>query len=175
MTLITQRVQKEASAPVCSSNFRKIMGHFPTGVTVVTVDHRESCCLGVTINSLTSVSLAPPLVLFCMKKKAIAHDLVVNSQSFAISILAHNQQELALECAEPGGAKLADPLLVHSYDGNFLVRGAIASIECTQEEIYPGGDHTIIVGLVTRLYSELDNQPLVFHRSRFTEVLQGTR
>lgn len=102
---------------------------------------------------------------------AIAHDLVANSQSFAISILAHNQQELAQKCAEPGGGKLEDPLLVRSHGGSYLIRGAIASIECTQEEIYPGGDHTIIVGQVTQLHHDLDSQPLVFHRSRFTKLL----
>lgn len=169
MTLVQEDTQG-TSVPIDPTLFRQTMGQFPTGVTIVSAKLPDARCLGVTINSLTSVSLDPPLILFCMKKAALAHDIIVKASSFVISILACDQEELARLCAKGGGMELESKLIDCSQGSGMLVKGAVASIECDQEAVHPGGDHHIILGRVKALYFDPYRQPLVFHRSRFTKV-----
>ncbi|MEN8236835.1 MAG: flavin reductase family protein [Pseudomonadota bacterium] len=161
MTVVLQQGYTEKTpTPIDSSLFRRVMGQFPTGVAIVTVERPGAPYLGVTINSLISVSLAPPLILFCAKKTAQAYDIIASASAFSVSILADNQESLALQCAKPGGMEL----------DTALVTGSAAGTECIQEAMHSGGDHTIIVGRVKALHFDSDRQPLVFHRSRFATV-----
>ncbi len=152
-----------------STLFRQVMGQFPTGVAVLTLTPEP---IGITINSLTSVSLSPSLILFCLKKQAQAHDKVISSSHFSINFLAYDQADLALLCTKAGGALLDTEHYKLADRGIARIKGCVASIDCSHQAIYPGGDHTIVVGNVLALERQEGLLPLVFHGSKFKGLVE---
>jgi flavin reductase len=149
---------------------RRAFGTFATGVTVVTVggDHPH----GMTANSFTSVSLAPPLVLVCVDKNAAMHELLRTSRGFGISVLASHQEPVARHFANR-----TRPLGVaqfHSVEwrpgehtGAPLIEDAIARFECRRWGTYAAGDHTVFVGELLSVDTSVEDDPLLFHRGKF--------
>jgi flavin reductase (DIM6/NTAB) family NADH-FMN oxidoreductase RutF len=133
--------------------FRALLGHYASGVVVVTarVDDADHA---MTANSFTSVSLQPPLVLFCVQRDSRFHDAILQSDQWVVNILSADQAPAARWFAERG-RPLAGQMEVVDYsrddDGIALLTGCIGHIFSTTENIYPGGDHSIVVGRVTRL------------------------
>ena len=154
-------------------DFRQAVGVFTTGVTVVTSCDDTGVRYGLTANSFTSVSLEPPLVLFCAYQRAPSLDGLIRSEHFAINVLASDQEEIAMRFARPAEDKLAG---LHWRVGIFgapLLDRCIAHIECTLEQRHPSGDHDIVVGRVHRV-KFYAGEPLIFHRSRFGTVVSDT-
>jgi flavin reductase len=149
---------------------RRIFGSFATGVTIVTcrVGDRKH---GITVNSFTSLSLDPPLVLICIDRRAIAWEMIPQAGSFAVNILSEHQRALcdyfAKRLAADPDNEFADIPHESGLSGAPIVDGAIAVFECRLTQSYPGGDHDIYVGeiLLARVLS--DERPLIFHRGRF--------
>ena len=150
-----------------NTTLRKILSEFATGVCIVAVGDDPKNILGVTINSFTSVSMEPPLVMYCMKTKAESFEKVMKFPKFSINILAHDHDDLAMKCVMRGGHVIETSQFEFSKSGIPFLSDSIASIECEVETTYPGGDHTIILGKVIALNHPRDTKPLIFHRSKF--------
>ncbi len=145
---------------------RRIFGLFTTGVTVVTAVSPGPEPVGVTANSVTSVSLDPPLLLWCLANKSSSLGAFLLDASFAVHILEEHQADIALHFARSGRAKFEVDSWWRSHPTPPVIDGALARIECRVEALHPGGDHTIIVGRVLAMSSR-NAQPLAFHASRF--------
>ena len=150
------------------------MGQFATGVTVITIQHGEHIH-GMTANAFSSVSLDPPLVLFCVSKKARMASLLREAAGFAINILADHQQEVSRQFA---GSRKNDPDRVVSLQRGPiapLIDGALAALSCATEAIHEGGDHWIVVGRVSAIHEPPEGarpEPLVFFRSSYHELVE---
>lgn len=150
--------------------FRRAVGHFASGVTVVTtaasgVDH------AMTASAFTSVSLEPILVLVCVDKDARFHDAVLEAGTWGVSILSVGQRRAANWFAMKGRPLIGqlDRFPHHrGITGAALLDGALASLECRTTAVYDGGDHDIVIGAVIAA-SEVDRDgaPLVHHRGRY--------
>jgi 3-hydroxy-9,10-secoandrosta-1,3,5(10)-triene-9,17-dione monooxygenase reductase component len=132
--------------PVEPDRFRTVMGHFATGVAVVTVD-APGGPQGMTANAVASLSLDPVLVLVCFDNEARTLPEIARAKRFGVNVLAAGQEELARRFASKEDTKFAD--VGHSvHDGIPVLDGAIAWVGCTLERLVPGGDHTIGIGAV---------------------------
>jgi flavin reductase (DIM6/NTAB) family NADH-FMN oxidoreductase RutF len=147
--------------------FRKIMGHFATGVTVVTARSRRGKAVGLTVNAFTSVSLDPLLVLVCLHREASTHDPLLDSGYFAINMLDRSQEHLGVRFAEAededrflGLDPMTGPM------GSPILLGSMAWLECRVKDVIPGGDHSIVLGEVVEGES-LGGEPLMFFRGDF--------
>lgn len=150
--------------------FRKAMGCFPTGVTVVTTLAGDSSPIGVTVSSFTSLSLDPPLVLFCLDKRTSNLETFRLAGRFVINVLRHDQRELSIRFA----SRMEDKWKGLTFDswttGAPILRNCLANFECTTETVHDGGDHLIFIGKVERLdYSE-GGQPLLYYRGAYAEL-----
>jgi flavin reductase (DIM6/NTAB) family NADH-FMN oxidoreductase RutF len=150
--------------------FRQVLGAFPTGVTIVaTRDGRGAPC-GMTVNAFTSVSLDPPLVLVCVQHAASSHDPLLESGSFAVSVLSARQAALAAHFStEPADVRFVEVEWHEGPLGNPVVDGAAAWLACTLEAVHPGGDHSIMVGRVEELGLGAEDA-LIFYRGTYGRV-----
>lgn len=148
-------------------HFRNVLGHFATGVAVVTaVDRGEP--VGLTIQSLCSLSLDPPLILLCPALTSTSWPRVERAGRLCVNLLAEGQDEIARQFARSGADKYAGVSWTPSPDtGSPMLQGAIAWIDCEVFEQHPGGDHLIVVCRVLDLAARTDLRPLIFYRSGF--------
>ncbi|PZX02950.1 flavin reductase (DIM6/NTAB) family NADH-FMN oxidoreductase RutF [Psychrobacillus insolitus] len=144
--------------------FRKAMGKFATGVTVLTTIH-EGDIHGMTANAFMSVSLDPKLVVISVGKYARFLDKVTQSKRFAVNILAEDQQLVSQHFA----GKPQGEVQFGTLDGLPVIDGAIAQITCEVASVYEEGDHTLFIGRVTDLKLEEKN-PLLFFGGQYSEV-----
>ena len=146
---------------------RDVMGRFPTGVTVVAAVGPESRPFGLTVNSFTSVSLDPPLILVCIDREAASHDALMASSHFAVNVLASEQSHVADRFAvEPARSRFDEISWHASALGAPLIEGAAAWLECSRHEVYEVGDHSILVGKVESTGAR-EGAVLLFHRGRY--------
>ncbi|MAA78730.1 MAG: flavin reductase [Deltaproteobacteria bacterium] len=149
-----------------SKNFRAAMGRFASGVTVVTSRAHDGRDHGMTASAFSSVSLDPPLILVCIKNENHTLEILEDETSlyhhkFAVNILARKQETLSNRFAggyiDDNGSwqrwpedkdKFEDLSIKRGSSGIVLLDGALASLDCTVEHIYDGGDHKIIVGRI---------------------------
>lgn len=151
---------------VDAASLRRVAGHFPTGVTVVTATHDGRPC-GLTVNSFTSVSLEPPLVLVCVARSARAYACVDAEARFVVNVLAEGQEEIARLFASRSADKFAEIAHRPSPSGAPIIDGAHAWIECEVIARYPGGHtHTIYVARATALATG-HGRPLVFYGGQY--------
>jgi 3-hydroxy-9,10-secoandrosta-1,3,5(10)-triene-9,17-dione monooxygenase reductase component len=165
-------VGEDRETRVDGAAMRRVLGHFATGVTVVTAEDGEGP-VGMVANSFTSVSLEPPLVLFCAGVESETWPRVRAAERFCVNVLAHDQQELAVSFARKGTDRYQGVELVEREEGPPRLAGAIAHIECVIGAEHPAGDHTIVVGEVRELAvadegAEQLGEPLIFYRGGFT-------
>lgn len=153
--------------------FRRVVGQFATGVTVITVQH-DGRTHGMTANTFTSVSLDPPLVLFCVAKTARMASFVEEAAGFAVNILAASQQEASRHFAGSSKDEDSSPVRLHTGPVAPLLEGSLASLSCTTEALYDGGDHLIVLGRIVELHEGSKASPLVFFRSRYCDVREVT-
>jgi flavin reductase (DIM6/NTAB) family NADH-FMN oxidoreductase RutF len=145
---------------------RRVMGHFATGVTVVTTKDGAGTPFGLTANAFASLSLNPPLMLVCVDKKAQCYSCFAESKIFAVNVLAEGQEELSRRFATKGDEKFNGVSWRASESGLALLDGAISHIECKIVESHDGGDHTIYVGEVLRAATSGD-RPLIFFQGMY--------
>ena len=145
---------------------RRALGAFPSGVTVVTaVEGGEP--VGFTCQSFTSLSLEPPLVLFCAGRKGQAWARIRAAGRFCVNVLAEHQLDLCGRFGSRSGARFEGLDWELSTWGAPSLPGAPLRVHCTLEETHAAGDHDIAVGRVQGLELGPDTPPLVFHRGRF--------
>ncbi|MFN4062735.1 flavin reductase family protein [Parazoarcus communis] len=146
--------------------FRNALGHFATGVTIVTTRDAQGEPVGVTVNSFASVSLEPPLVLWSLAKKSWSLAAFEHNPNFAIHVLASDQQSLSDRFARAGTDKFADLDTANGLGNIPLLPNCAAVFQCTVEHRYDGGDHLILVGRVQD-FSTTEHPPLLFYRGRY--------
>jgi flavin reductase (DIM6/NTAB) family NADH-FMN oxidoreductase RutF len=156
-----------------ADEFRQVLGHLPTGVTVVTtVDHLGQPT-GLTASAVASVSLHPPLVLVCVSQNAQSYPALSASGRFAVNVLALGQESLSRRFATtaPGHEKFKDVGYRPGKLGLPILDGALASFECEVVHSYPGGDHTIFVGRVEAgSPGGNSHEPLLYFRGRYRQL-----
>lgn len=155
--------------------FRDAMGLFPTGVTLVTSRSASGEDHAITANSVTSVSLDPLLLLVCVEHASRLHGAVLESGSWAVSVLGLDAEPLSRRLAERGH-RTADVLATVPHhrgpmSGALLLDTALSTFECRTVAAHPGGDHTVLIGEVTALATPRpDAPPLAWHRGRYTAL-----
>jgi flavin reductase (DIM6/NTAB) family NADH-FMN oxidoreductase RutF len=150
--------------------FRDAMGCFATGVTVISTVNTEGRPVGMTVNSFSSVSLEPPLVLFCIDRGATNLAAFQSTGRYAINVLRQDQQSISNGFAGNGNVMFERIEYTMSEDGCPLVPGAIAVFECEPESTFEGGDHLIFVGRVKSIARNMDDEPLLYFRGRYAAV-----
>ena len=149
---------------VGEEKFRRLMGHFPTGVTVVTARDLNDRPVGLTVSAFTSVSLDPPLVLVCIHHEAEPHDPLLQVGYFGVNVLSHDQGGLAIAFSQGDSAGRFQGLeTLDAPMGSPLLPGSLAWLECRVHQVHEGGDHSIIVGEVLEC-ELLGGDPLLFFR-----------
>ncbi|GAA3146819.1 flavin reductase family protein [Planomonospora alba] len=144
-------------------DFRTVLGHFCTGVTVITgLDGTEP--VGLTCQSFSSLSLDPPLVLFCPSRTSRSWPRIRHGGRFSVNVLAEDQQEVCEAFGSPGGTKFDAVGWRLTPGGAVVIDGVLAWLDCSIECVHGGGDHEIVVGRVRELRVERDHRPLLFYR-----------
>jgi flavin reductase (DIM6/NTAB) family NADH-FMN oxidoreductase RutF len=156
--------QTRKSSEALVSAFRGCVGEFATGVAVVTAEH-EGVSAGMTLNSFTSVSLEPLLVLVSLGNRSRTLYATAASGRFAVSILNRDQREVALDFSE-AGAPFPLRHVERDREGFLTVSGATAVLRCVVERIESAGDHSLVIGEVVSI-AHGGGEPLIFHRGRF--------
>jgi flavin reductase (DIM6/NTAB) family NADH-FMN oxidoreductase RutF len=149
---------------VAPAQFRAVMGHFATGVTVVTASGPDGP-VGMTANAVCSLSLEPLLLLVCFDNDARTLRVVRETERFGVNVLAAGQQPLArlFAAKAPEAAKFAG--VGHAvHDGIPVIEGVLAWVGCRLERLVPGGDHTIGIGAVTAAEFAGEAEPLIWYR-----------
>lgn len=152
------------------AKYRQVLGHFPTGVTVVTAMH-EGKPVGMAVGSFTSLSLDPPQVLFCAGNTSSSWPKVQQHGSFCVNILAEDQEDVCRVFASKAEDKFAEIGWKHSGNNCPLIDGVLAYIDCTIENVVESGDHFVVIGAVSDLDVRHEGGPLLFYRGgygRFT-------
>jgi flavin reductase (DIM6/NTAB) family NADH-FMN oxidoreductase RutF len=165
-TMAAKDLSQEHYVSIDQAEFRRIMGHFASGVTVITAC-REGACYGITVSSFCSLSLEPPLVLICIDRRNSSHELIPQVGVFAVNILAENGEWLSRHFASREPDKFAKVGYRLGEHGAPLLNDALATIECRLVEQYPGGDHSIFVGEVLNVAAQDDRRPLLYFRSGY--------
>ena len=157
---------------ISSEYFKKIMSHFISGVTIISTKDHEGKFFGLTASSFASLSLDPPLILFCLSSSSKSLLPIETSKTFAVSILSEDQADISDHFAKHKIDKFTDI----DYDlGSFsscpLITGANCWIECSLYANYDGGDHRIIVGKVENLITGAEKGPLAYYNRDYRKIL----
>jgi flavin reductase (DIM6/NTAB) family NADH-FMN oxidoreductase RutF len=157
---------------VSPAELRDAMGHFATGVTVITSVDASGEPVGTTANAVTSLSLAPPLVLVCFDLKSATLAAIRGHGAFAVNVLGQRQRQLSANFAKRGLAAAWDGISHHrGPTGSPRLADVIAVIECTVEQSLPGGDHEIIIGRARQVATNGEGaNPLLFWRGSYTSI-----
>jgi flavin reductase (DIM6/NTAB) family NADH-FMN oxidoreductase RutF len=156
--------------PADPAEFKRTLGCFPTGITIVTGITIEGVKFGLTASSFQAVSLTPPLVLYSVRKGAASIGLVKASGRFCVNVLRHEHAELAKRFGAPISDRFAGRDWHESGLGNPVLPDAIASFDCNLWASYDGGDHEIIVGEVTSIQRAGNADPLVCFQGQFYPI-----
>lgn len=155
--------------PVDPAEFKRALSRFASGVTVVTVAFGEEMH-GMTASSFASVSLEPPRILVCLDKTSRTRALVCDSDSFAVSILASDQEAISRAFAHSGPKPFEGLSHKRAAGGAPLFDGALAWLECDRVDVVDGGDHDIVIGEVMAC-SAADGDPLIYFDRTYRALL----
>ena len=153
-----------------AGEFRRVLGQFATGVTIITaVDGDEP--VGVAANSFTSVSLDPPLVLFCVGRDSTTWPRIERARKFAVNILGEHQETLSQLFAKKGADRFGQVEWHLGVGGSPVLEEVIAYLDCEFWAQYDGGDHIIVVGRVLDLGVDHDAGPLLFFQGKYGRIV----
>ncbi|MFE0101644.1 flavin reductase family protein [Streptomyces sp. NPDC059009] len=169
-------VRDDERAPLDPGEFRRVLGNFATGVTVITAPATDGAQgpAGFACQSFASLSLDPPLVSFMVARTSTTWPRIARAGVFCVNVLGDGQGELCRGFAVSGADKFAG--VEHSpspVSGSPRLTGAPAWIDCTIHAVHTGGDHLIVVGRVDALGAEESGSPLLFHKGKFGRFTQG--
>jgi 3-hydroxy-9,10-secoandrosta-1,3,5(10)-triene-9,17-dione monooxygenase reductase component len=165
----------DAQTHVDTRTLRQTLGHFVTGVTIVAADG-DGGIHAMTANSFTSLSLEPPLILFCAGKESRAGQVMQVGRGFSVNILREQQRDLSTYFAGAWKENYAPPFSFTTWDLGGALRaprldGSAAALGCVVHTLYEGGDHWIVVGDVVAVERTEDPvSPLVFYRGRYASL-----
>jgi len=156
-----------------TKQYREALGRFATGVAVVTCPGDGMGPVGVTVNSFSSLSLDPPLILWCLDKGSDRSDVFRNCDHFVVNVLATGQQDLSVRFAEVGQHDFSGIRHEPGVLGVPVLPDALAVLECNVEARHDGGDHVIYVGRVLEMSSR-DGEPLLYFSGQYREIKHKT-
>jgi 3-hydroxy-9,10-secoandrosta-1,3,5(10)-triene-9,17-dione monooxygenase reductase component len=155
---------------VDTARFRQVLGHFPTGVTVVTATTGDGP-VGLAVGSFFSVSLDPPLVAFCAAKTSASYPKIEAAGHFVVNVLAEDQEDISRVFASKGIDKFAGIGYRPSPGGGApVLSGVLAWVDCEIDAVHEAGDHWIVVGRVLDLEVVHEGGPLIFYRGGYGRV-----
>ncbi|RSM55847.1 monooxygenase [Actinoplanes sp. ATCC 53533] len=154
---------------VDTRRFRRVFGHFCTGVTVITTVDDEGPA-GFACQAFAPLSLDPPLALFCPQADSDTWRRIQARGTFCVNVLADDHRDLSRTFGTRGADRFAGVDWAPAPSGAPILPGALAWADCRVEAIHPGGDHTIVVGRVTALGECRDTGPLLFYKGRYTST-----
>lgn len=163
---MTQRELIEQGDPAADGRaFRRCLGQFATGVTVMTARHGQQQA-GMAVNSFAALSLEPPLVLWSIRRASAALPVFTQAEHFAVNVLAGDQVEVANLFATPGVDRFATAQWTAGRSGSPILDGTIATLECAREQVIEGGDHLLVIGRVLH-FERRAGEPLLFAQGRY--------
>jgi len=148
---------------------RDALGCFATGVTVVTCLH-EDVPAGLTVNSFTSVSLDPPLLLVCIARRASSAAALTTASHFAVNVLQTGQQPASIRFAAPEEDRFGTTKWACGEAGAPILEESLGVFECERFAVYDGGDHHILVGRVVKASFDASLDPLLYFRGRYRRL-----
>jgi flavin reductase (DIM6/NTAB) family NADH-FMN oxidoreductase RutF len=151
------------------ADFRRILGHYPTGVCAITA-MRDGQPVGMVVGSFTSVSLDPPLVGFFPDRSSTTWPQIAAAGRFCVNVLADGQGEICRALAAKGDAKFAGIGFTLSALGAPIIDGVLAWIDCELHAVHEAGDHFIALGHVHDLDAHHAGEPMIFHKGRYATV-----
>lgn len=149
-------------------DLRKALGCFPTGIVVVTAGKGEDL-RGITVNSFASLSLDPPLILWCIAKSSRRYETFTKADEFTVSVLSHAARAASDAIAVAGEGLLTGVTLEPCGTAPPAIADALAVFECTREALHDGGDHVIVVGRIA-CFRHRDGAPLTFFRGQYVKI-----
>lgn len=156
----------DAPAPVDQATFRQVLGHFPTGVTVVTADTPDGP-VGLAVGSFCSASLDPPLVAFFPSRASSSWPRIERSGTFCVNVLAEDQEDVSRRFASKDVDKFAGLGWKPASSGSPILNDVLAWIDCDVDGVTEAGDHYCVIGRVRELDSVDGRGPLVFYRGGY--------
>jgi flavin reductase ActVB len=151
--------------------FREALAHVPTAVSVITTLSTSGEPWGVTVGTLASLSLSPPLLLFCLDRSSASHEVVTTSARFLAHVLADHQSDIAASFARHGGHGFGNGY--PTAHGLPAIPHAVTRFLCVQETLIRGGDHTIVIGSVDK--TEIGpGTPLLYHERGYCSLKRRT-
>lgn len=157
----------ETSPTLDGRRFRDVLGHFPTGVVVVTAPGADGAPVGMAVGSFASVSIDPPLVAFFPTKSSTSFPRIRESGVFCVNILAASQEPVCRRFATSGADKFAGLRWRPAGSGSPILNDVVGWIDCTIDTIHEAGDHYVVIGRVTSLNIERPTVPLVFFQGGY--------
>lgn len=161
----------QGAADLPGAHFRAVLGHFATGVAVVTGRDAKGP-FGMTIQSFCSLSLDPPLILLCPGRASTTWPRLEAGRRLCVNLLADGQEKLATQFARSGTEKFEGVTWGPTpITGSPMLDGCLAWIDCELNAVHPGGDHLVAICTVLELSARPDLKPLIYYRSGFERVL----
>ena len=160
-------MSRPAADGIDSAVFRRALGHFCTGVTVITAVDAAGKPAGFACQSFAALSLDPPLVLFCPAKVSRAWPIIEAAGHFCVNVLAHDQRDVSMVFGRAGSDKFSNVEWSPAPSGSPMLPGALTWVDCALESVTDGGDHNIVVGRVTSLGEPVSDRPLLFYRGAY--------
>ena len=171
---MTQTPREQPETAIDEAEFRRALSRFASGVTVVTGRDRQGRARAITVSAFTSVSLAPPLILYCLGKSAYHFEAFAGAEAFAVNLLSLEQEALSNRFAREADDDLADVTLGTLVTGSPVLADCLATLDCETAAVHEAGDHLIMVGRVLALSVPADDQdgsePLVYFRSGYRRL-----
>jgi flavin reductase (DIM6/NTAB) family NADH-FMN oxidoreductase RutF len=158
-----------AQTLITEAQFRQACGQFATGVAVATASDQSGAPHGLTINSFTSVSMTPPMVLICIDYRAQVLQVFLKASHYAVNILSHSQQDISNRFAYRAEDRFSGVAWQRGETGAPLIEGALAAMECATRRVMEGGDHTILLAEVVAVHAE-GGDPLLYFNSRYHRI-----
>jgi flavin reductase (DIM6/NTAB) family NADH-FMN oxidoreductase RutF len=155
--------------PIEPQELRRVMGHFATGVTVITTKDKDGAPQGLTANAFMSLSLNPPLVLISVDKGATCYTCFELENGFTVNFLSDDQEEISRRFATKGVDKFAGLRWKEGTNGAAVLDGVLGHVECKIKQCHDGGDHTIIVGEIIDA-SAIGDRPLLFFKGKYQKL-----
>jgi flavin reductase (DIM6/NTAB) family NADH-FMN oxidoreductase RutF len=150
--------------------FRNVLGRFATGITVVTGLAEDNTPVGLTVNAFTSLSLDPPLVLFCLDKGTASINAFSKGKAFALNVLGEDQQNLSVNFSTKKEDRFEGMDYVFWGTGVPILNNCLANLECAIDDVHEGGDHLIVVGRVNRLQQSESGKPLLYFNGKYAQI-----
>jgi flavin reductase (DIM6/NTAB) family NADH-FMN oxidoreductase RutF len=155
--------------PISGDQFRKVLSHFATGITVVTAKLPDGSLFGFTVNAFSSVSLLPPLVLFCVGNGGTSFTSISQAVHFSVNFLSESQEAVSITFSGTDPDRFIQVEHRPGTQGSPLIAGCLGYLECRKVAAHPAGDHTIIVGKV--LEAEVaGGRPLLYYQSGYQRL-----